>query len=169
MTMGVHEHKKHAPDKAGIAVLSISSTRSLDDDESGWWIKNQAEKYGHEIILHRVVNDDVKAVAAAALHCSNDNKIQAVVVTGGTGIAAKDVTIEAIRPLFAKELTAFSALFAVLSFEQIGSAAILSRATAGLIKETLFFCVPGSVKACKLACEKLIFPELGHLVRHAAE
>ena len=91
----------------------------------------------------------------------------AILITGGTGISPKDVTIEAIRPMFTKELTAFGSLFAYLSFEDIDAAALLSRATAGLIDRTIVFCMPGSLKACKLACNELIFPELGHVVKHA--
>ena len=167
--MGIHEHKKHAPRAIDLAVLSVSSTRTLENDESGHWIRSRAEKEGHAVILHRVVNDDVVAVADGIERCVADKKIRAVIVTGGTGVAPKDVTIEAARPKFAKELTAFSALFAQLSFEQIGAAALLSRSAAGLIGDTFVFCIPGSLGACKLACEKLIFPELGHLIKHASE
>ncbi len=167
--MGVREHKKHAPRAVGLAVLSISSTRSLENDESGHWIKSRAEEEGHRVHLHRVIKDDVAAVAEGVGRCVEDADVQAVIVTGGTGIAPKDVTIEAVRPKFIKELTAFSALFAQLSFEEIGAAALLSRAAAGLVGDTFVFCIPGSLKACKLGCEKLIFPELGHLVKHASE
>ena len=90
-------------------------------------------------------------------------------MTGGTGISNKDVTIEAVRPLFSKEITAFGAIFSQLSFEEIDSAALLSRATAGVIEKTVVFCMPGSLNACKLACKALIFPELGHLVKHTHE
>jgi molybdenum cofactor biosynthesis protein B len=87
-------------------------------------------------------------------------------LTGGTGITQKDVTIEAVSPLFKKELSAFGPMFALLSMKEIGSAAILSRATAGVVGSTVVFCMPGSLNACKLACTELIFPELGHLVKH---
>ena len=87
-------------------------------------------------------------------------------MTGGTGITKKDVTIEAVSPLFTKTLTGFGPLFAKLSFDEIGSAAFLSRATAGVIEKSVVFCLPGSLNACKLACRELIFPELGHLVKH---
>jgi molybdenum cofactor biosynthesis protein B len=90
-------------------------------------------------------------------------------MTGGTGITKKDVTIEAVTPLLTKELTGFGPLFAQLSFEEIGSAAFLSRATAGVIVDTVVFCIPGSLNACKLACRELIFPELGHLVKHVLD
>ena len=90
-------------------------------------------------------------------------------MTGGSGISPKDVTIEAVKPLFEKELTAFGVLFAQLSFEEIDSAAILSRATAGIANNSIIFCMPGSIKACKLACKNLIFPELGHILKHIKE
>jgi molybdenum cofactor biosynthesis protein B len=101
-----------------------------------------------------------------AIHQHNPHTL---LLTGGTGISPKDVTIEAIKPLFDKELTAFAALFANLSFQEIGAAAMLSRAIAGIIGKTVVFCMPGSLKACQLACNALIFPELGHLAAHIIE
>ncbi len=92
-----------------------------------------------------------------------------ILISGGTGVSPRDVTIEAVTPMFSKELKAFGTLFAHLSFEEIDSAAILSRATAGVIGNVALFCMPGSLKACKLACRELIFPELGHLAKHLAE
>ena len=111
--------------------------------------------------------DDVIKIAATL----NDEILKSnpavVLVTGGTGITKSDVTIESVGPLFTKELSAFGPLFAKLSMEEIDSAAIMSRAIAGLIGNTIVFCMPGSLNACKLACTRLIFPELGHLVKHA--
>jgi molybdenum cofactor biosynthesis protein B len=101
------------------------------------------------------------------LKAIREHGLLALLVTGGTGITPEDVTIEAIKPLFAKEMTAFGTLFAQLSYEEIDSAAILSRAVAGVIGNTVVFCMPGSKKACRLACKALIFPELGHMVAHA--
>ena len=120
------------------------------------------------MVDHRVVTDAEDAVRGALDAVLADCGPDAVIVTGGTGITASDVTVEAVRPLFSKELTAFAPLFAHLSFEQIGPAALISRATAGLIGRAAVFCLPGSLKACQLACERLIFPELGHLCMHAA-
>jgi molybdenum cofactor biosynthesis protein B len=167
--MGIKKHKAGAPKKVRIGIVSVSSTRSLADDKSGRWISKRAKKEGHEIVLHLVVPDDTKAIAEIIHKIINDGNAQVVLLTGGTGISSKDVTIEAVRPLFTKELSAFGPLFAQLSFEQIDSAALLSRATAGLIEKTVLFCIPGSLKACKLACKVLIFPELGHLVKHVRE
>ena len=162
-------HKKNTPRNLKIAVISVSTTRKLSEDKSGAWIKKQAKKEGHEVIIHQVVTDDIQAIAELTEHITQKICPDAVIMTGGTGISPKDVTIEAVKPLFAKELTAFGVLFAQLSFEEIDSAAILSRATAGIIENTIIFCMPGSIKACKLACKNLIFPELGHILKHIKE
>ena len=167
--MSTAAHKKNTPENIRLAVLSVSTTRSLDQDESGAWIKKQAKKEGHEVVIHQVVTDDIASIRELTLHVTGKICPDAVIMTGGTGISPKDVTIEAVKPLFEKELTAFGPLFAQLSFEEIDSAAILSRATAGVIGKTLVFCMPGSLKACKLACNALIFPELGHLLKHIKE
>lgn len=167
--MGTHEHKKHAPKKAGISVLSVSSTRSLENDESGHWIKKSAIDAGHDVLFHQVVKDDRNDIRDTVTRWVNDSKIQVIILTGGTGIAHKDVTIETVRPLFEKELTGFSILFAQLSYREIGAAAMLSRATGGMIGNTSVFCIPGSLNACKLAFKELILPELGHLIKHAVE
>jgi molybdenum cofactor biosynthesis protein B len=165
--MGVHEHRKSAPTAVDLGILSVSSTRSLADDESGLWIARQAKKEGHTVRFHDVVTDDITAIREASLKAIRDHNLQALLITGGTGITPKDVTIEAIKPLFAKEMTAFGAIFAQLSYEEIDAAAILSRAAAGTIGGTVVFCMPGSKKACQLACKALIFPDLGHVVAHA--
>ncbi|MCG8633346.1 MAG: molybdenum cofactor biosynthesis protein MoaB [Desulfobacterales bacterium] len=167
--MGTLLHKKSAPKELKIAVLSVSTTRKLEEDKSGAWIKKQAKKEGHEVVLHQVVTDDITAITDLITHVTDRVCPDAVIMTGGTGISPKDVTIESVRPLFDKELTAFGPIFAQLSFEEIDSAAILSRATAGIIKGIIVFCMPGSIKACKLACNNLIFPELGHLLKHVKE
>ncbi|MDA3917965.1 MAG: molybdenum cofactor biosynthesis protein MoaB [Deltaproteobacteria bacterium] len=162
-------HKKNVPRNIKIAVITVSTTRKLSEDKSGTWIKKQAKKEGHEVIIHQVVTDDIQAIAELTEHITQQICPDAVIMTGGTGISPQDVTIEAVKPLFAKELTAFGVLFAQLSFEEIDSAAILSRATAGIIENTTVFCMPGSIKACKLACKNLIFPELGHILKHIKE
>ncbi len=162
-------HKQNIPDDIKIAVISVSTTRSLSEDKSGAWIKKQAKKEGHEVVVHQTVTDDITAIRELTEHITQKIGPDAIIMSGGTGISPKDVTIEAVKPLFEKELTAFGPLFSQLSFEEIDSAAILSRATAGIIKQTILFCMPGSIKACKLACNALIFPELGHLLKHIKE
>jgi molybdenum cofactor biosynthesis protein B len=162
-------HKESAPAGLRVGIVSVSSTRSLAEDDSGRWIGKRAKKEGHEVVAHTVVPDDIEAIQDKILDLIREDAPDAILVTGGTGITPKDVTIEAVRPLFTKELTAFGPLFALVSHEEIDSAALLSRATAGVIGETVLFCMPGSLNACKLACKALIFPELGHLVGHVRQ
>jgi molybdenum cofactor biosynthesis protein B len=126
-----------------------------------------AHREGHEVVDHRVVTDDAEAIVAQVREIVAVFRPHALLITGGTGIGPADVTIEAVRPLLQKELTAFGPLFAQLSYEEIDSVALLSRATAWMVEQSLVFCMPGSLNACKLACKALIFPELGHLVKHA--
>jgi len=167
--MSSTEHKKSAPRTVRIGIITVSTTRSLKDDKSGLWISKRAKREGHEVVFHQVITDEIEIITRTVMDVIKDPAPQALLVTGGTGISSKDVTIEAVHPLFTKELTAFGPIFAQLSFEQIDSAAILSRATAGVIEKTILFCMPGSINACKLACKAIIFPELGHLVRHIHE
>jgi len=167
--MGTHEHKKHAPRKVSIGIITISTSRALAEDASGNWIREQARLEGHDVLYHQVITDDAELIAATVRAVIQNEGPQVIVTNGGTGITKKDVTIEALNPMFAKTLTGFGPLFAKLSFDEIGSAAFLSRATAGVIEDTVVFCLPGSLKACQLACRELIFPELGHLVKHAKE
>ena len=167
--MGVHEHKKQAPRSVTLGIISVSTTRALIDDTSGQWIREQAEEKGHKVVFHQVIPDDAAKISAMLKEKIKESKPQVILMSGGTGITKKDVTIEAVSPLFNKELSAFGPLFAKLSMEEIDSAAIMSRATAGVIGNTVVFCMPGSLNACKLACSKLIFPELGHLVKHVQD
>ncbi len=164
--MGHKEHRHGAPRTADIAILTVSTTRKLSTDESGKWMAQFAVKEGHQVVAHEVVTDQADAIRQHLMEIIASASPHAVIVTGGTGITPEDVTIEAVKPLFKKELSAFSVLFAQLSYEEIDSAALLSRASAGVIGRSLIFCIPGSLNACKLACKKLIIPEMGHLVRH---
>ncbi len=167
--MGTHEHKKHAPKKVSIGIITVSTTRALVDDASGNWISEQARKEGHNVVYHQVITDDAELIASTVGDVIQNERPQVILMSGGTGITKKDVTIEAVNPMFTKTLTGFGPLFAKLSFDEIGSAAFLSRATAGVIEDTVVICMPGSLNACKLACRELIFPELGHLVKHVMD
>lgn len=164
--MGTREHRKHAPKQQNIAILTASTTRTLVEDKSGLWIKKRAQKERCTVVDHQVVPDDPEAISRALAAVIEQGDVDVVMINGGTGVSPKDVTIEAVRPMFNKEISAFGPLFSQLSYEQIDSAAILSRATAGVIGQTVVFCMPGSLKAVKLACNALIFPELGHLTWH---
>ncbi len=167
--MGWKDHKKGTAKSVGIGIITVSTTRTLADDKSGAWISKLAGKEGHKVVYHQVVPDEIKTITETVLNVIRDYNPHAIFMTGGTGISPNDVTIEAVEPLFEKELTAFAAIFAQISCEVIDSAAILSRATAGIIGKTVVFCMPGSLKACKLACNALIFPELGHIIKHINE
>jgi molybdenum cofactor biosynthesis protein B len=167
--MSTSLHKQTTPDNLKLAIISASSTRNVSEDKSGIWIKQQAIKEGHDVVLHNTVPDDIKEIQEMVEHLLSKLSPDVILITGGTGIAKKDVTVEAVAPLFDKELMAYAVLFAKLSYQEIGSAAILSRATAGIIKNSVLFCMPGSLKACKLACNLLIFPELGHIIKHIRE
>ena len=167
--MGIKTHKAKAPQKVKLGILSISTSRTIENDKSGHWIAKRAKKESHTVLFHQVVTDDLQIIRTTVENEIEEQKPQVIILTGGTGISPRDVTIEAVRPLFKKELSSFGPIFAGLSYEQIDSAAILSRATAGIIGQTLLFCIPGSLNACKLACKTLIFPEIGHLVWHLQE
>lgn len=164
--MSHSEHRALSPRELNIAVLSASSSRSLDEDKSGHWIVASANDRGMTVVQHAVVLDDIASIRSAVRDTLSVHAPHAILLTGGTGLAKQDVTIEALQPLFEKRISAFGILFAQLSYGQIGAAAMLSRAAAGVIQESLVFCMPGSQKACELACEKLIFAELGHMVHH---
>ncbi len=167
--MSTIEHKTHAPKSLKLAIVTVSTTRSLADDKSGHWMRKRAEKKKHKVIFHDVIPDNKDVIAYTIRTVIQEHTPHAILVTGGTGVSPSDVTIEAIRPMFTKELTAFGPLFTQLSYEEIDSSALLSRATAGVVDQTLIFCMPGSLKACKLAWKELIFPELGHLVKNLHE
>lgn len=164
--MGSKTHKSDAPKQVTLGIITISTTRTLAEDKSGAWMNKRARKEGHTVLFHRIVPDESGAIREMVVESIREYAPQVILLTGGTGISPQDVTIETLQPLFQKELTAFGALFAQLSFEQIDAAAFLSRATAGIIDNTAVFCLPGSLNACKLACKFLIFPEVGHLVGH---
>jgi len=168
--MGVRGHKKTAPKKIPIGIVTASTTRSLKADASGIWMAKRAKKERQNVVYHRVVPDVAEFISGAVKEAMDAHGAQVILVTGGTGITTGDVSIAAVTPLFTKELTAFGPLFAQLSYEQIDSAAIMSRAVAGIVdNRAVVFCMPGSLKACKLACKALIFPELGHMAKHLGE
>jgi molybdenum cofactor biosynthesis protein B len=161
--MAVHEHHQHAGahKHLKVAVITASDTRTTRDDESGRIIRAALEGAGHTIAHYEVLPDDEARIRETVIeHLSRDDL---VIINGGTGIAARDSTIEAIRPLLNKELEGFGELFRMLSYQEIGSAAFLSRALAGTANGRILVALPGSPAACRLAMEKLLIPELGHM------
>ena len=167
--MGTHEHKIAAPKTVTVGIITVSTSRTLKSDESGHWLRDQAIAAGHSVVLHRVVTDEAAAIQKSVQGAIRETSPQVLILNGGTGISPADVTIEALRPSFAKEMTAFGALFTQLSHRQIGSAAILSRATAGVIDRTVVLCLPGSLNACRMAWQEMISPEIRHLAHHVRE
>jgi molybdenum cofactor biosynthesis protein B len=160
----VEEHKKKSPDRARLAVITLSSTRTRSNDTSGDVIQSLLEKAGHTVTVRKVIADNRNALRATLRELVRQRDVQGIVTSGGTGLAASDITIETVRAMFDKELSGFTALFMLLSYPQVKAAAMLSRATAGTIKGKPVFCLPGSPRACQLAVESLILPELGHIL-----
>lgn len=159
-----HEHKTTAPSRARFAVLTVSDSRSSSSDASGALIERVLRDAGHEVVLRELVRDEAKDIRAAVESFLRADAVDAVVTTGGTGIAPRDVTIEALAPLFERRLPGFGELFRALSFQEIGSSAMLSRSDAGIAGGKPVFVLPGSPKACELALVRLIVPEVGHIL-----
>jgi|SRR6185369_10339382 len=162
--MSSHHHGRDASAAVGCAIVTVSDTRTATDDRSGNAIRAALVAAGHQVHAATIVPDDAPAIRAAVATAAADPTVAVVLVTGGTGIAPRDVTIESLRDLWTKELPGFGEIFRALSFAEIGPAAFLSRATAGVIDDTFVAVLPGSPAACTLALTKLILPELGHVV-----
>ena len=165
--MSVEDHKSKAPKSVNLAIITVSDTRTEADDSSGMAIADIMARAGHIIVRRAIVKDEIEEIQKALRELIEDNGVQAVVMNGGTGIARRDVTLEAITPFQEKSIPGFGELFRVLSFNQVGSAAMMSRASAFVTEGKIVFCLPGSEKAVRLAVEKLIAPELGHMVWEA--
>jgi molybdopterin adenylyltransferase len=164
--MSTQEHKMEAPKHVVCKVITVSDTRDKDTDKSGKLMIDLLKGAGHQVLSYCIVKDEVDELRKEVLKGCNDPEIDVVLTNGGTGIALRDITIETVKSLFDKEISGFGELFRMLSYqEDIGSAAILSRAVAGTVKDKAVFSTPGSSGAVKLAMNKLILPELGHVVR----
>jgi molybdopterin adenylyltransferase len=161
--VSVHAHRHDAPKSVRCLVITISDTRTEANDSSGNAIVELLTAAGHEIVGRRIVRDEPPMVLEAVQ--SADGAADVVITTGGTGITSRDSTVEAIETVLDKRLDGFGELFRVLSYEQIGAAAMLSRASAGTMGRVAVFALPGSEHAVRLAITKLILPEIGHVVR----
>ena len=160
----VMEHKVRSRLSASVAVITLSSSRSANDDLSGDTIQKLLEENGHKVDVRELISDNRNVLRATLRELVRQKDVQAIITTGGTGLASSDITIETVRGMLDKELPGFNSLFMLLSYPQVKSASMLSRATAGTIKGKLIFCLPGSPRACKLVTESLIIPELGHML-----
>jgi molybdenum cofactor biosynthesis protein B len=162
--MSVAEHRASAPRAVRCFVLTVSDTRTLGTDTSGQAIASLLESAGHHVTGRQAVKDEPADVIGAVRAVVAAGDAQVVITTGGTGITRRDATYEALAALFDKELQGFGELFRKLSFDAVGPAAMLSRATAGTIGRVALFMLPGSEDAVRLAMERLVLPELGHVV-----
>jgi molybdopterin adenylyltransferase len=160
-----HEHKSHAPSTIGCVVITCSDTRTIESDTSGYRIMHMLKDAGHAVIAYHLVKDDPAKIKAKIKTAVADKKVQAIIINGGTGISRRDSTFEAVDAMLEKRLDGFGEVFRYLTYQDIGSPAIMSRATAGIIKNRVLFSTPGSENAVSLAMEKLILPELAHLVK----
>ena len=163
--MSVQEHRATSPGSVSCFVLTVSDTRTLETETSGRAIADLLVEAGHTVADRRVVKDNPDDVREAVTKAIIGLRARAVITTGGTGIARRDSTLEGLSAHFEKRLDGFGELFRMLSYQEIGAAAMLSRATAGIIRGAVVFMLPGSEAAVRLATSRLIIPELGHIVR----
>jgi len=170
------EHKAKAPLKLKVYVLTCSTSRYRDqqsgksvEDSSGDIIANQLTKAGHTVVERKLVPDNEAMIRQTLREMLSQRDIDAIIITGGTGISPKDITIEVARDLFEKDIPGFGELFRKISYDAVGSPAILTRAAAGVAKSKLIFCLPGSPDAVDRAMASLIVPEIGHMVKHIRE
>jgi molybdenum cofactor biosynthesis protein B len=169
-------HKAHAPQIVNFAVFICSTSRYQaiqqgedTTDASGDTIEKLLKAGGHTVLFRRVVSDDKTMIEHAVKSVLDNPAVDAAIFCGGTGITHKDITIETVSPFFEKTLPGFGEFFRRISFDQMGGAAITSRATAGVINGKVLFCIPGSPNAAQVTVESLISPEAGHIVKHARE
>lgn len=165
----VHEHKAHAPRSIGCMIITCSDTRTADTDNSGQLIQKLLKDQGHTVVGYHLVKDDPAQIQLWIARTVTNEAVQALIINGGTGVSRRDTTFEAVDAMLEKRLPGFGELFRLLTYQEIGSPAIMSRATAGVIKGRVLFSVPGSENAVRMAMEKLILPELGHVVQQLAK
>lgn len=169
-------HKAEAPTKLRFALIMCSTSRytlseegKRVDDPSGDLIAKTLEKAGHSLVSCVLVTDEESMIRKALEEALRDKKVEAVILCGGTGVAPRDITIETVTPILQKTLPGFGEIFRKLGYDTVGSAAILSRAVAGVADGKAVFCIPGSMDAVRLCLDRLILPEAGHIVKHARE
>ena len=166
---GAQAHRDAAPKALSARVITVSDSRTLETDTGGQLIAELLAAHGHRALSREIVRDEPTAIQAALRAALEKEGTHAVILTGGTGVAPRDVTPESVEPMLERIIPGFGELFRMLSFEEIGSAAVLSRALAGLAGGRVVFVLPGSRGAVRLAMERLILPELGHLAAEAVK
>jgi molybdenum cofactor biosynthesis protein B len=164
LSESVHKHKESAPETVRVAILTISDTRTPETDTGGDVAQELLEGAGQEVVERRIVRDEVSGIRNSFIDLLARSDVDAVVATGGTGISGRDTTYEVVERMVEKRLDGFGEIFRMLSYEEIGSAAIMSRALAGSVGSKFVASLPGSRNAVRLAVEKLLVPELSHIV-----
>lgn len=164
MSEAVRQHHESAPEKVGVAVLTISDTRTPETDTGGDAAEELLSGAGHEVVVREIVRDDAAAIRTRLVDLLARSDVDAVITTGGTGISGRDTTYEVVERMIEKRLDGFGELFRTLSYQEIGAAAMLSRAVAGAVGSKFVACLPGSRNAVRLAVEKLLAPEISHVV-----
>jgi len=160
----VHQHRESAPETVRVAVLTISDTRTPETDTGGDIVEESMRGAGHEVVAREIVRDEAASIRTTLVDLLARSDVDAVVTTGGTGISARDTTYEVVERMIEKRLDGFGELFRVLSYEEIGAAAVLSRAVAGAVGSKFVASLPGSRNAVRLGMEKLLVPEIAHIV-----
>jgi molybdenum cofactor biosynthesis protein B len=167
--VSVAEHKARAPQSVRCFIITVSDTRTESTDRSGDAIADRLTAAGHAVAGRAIVKDEPELVRGAIERQLAHPDVQVIITTGGTGITSRDTTYEAVMALLQKRLDGFGELFRMLSYQEIGSAAMMTRACAGLVAGRIVIALPGSEAAVRLAMEKLVIPELGHLVQQASK
>ncbi|WP_054671602.1 MogA/MoaB family molybdenum cofactor biosynthesis protein [Calditerricola satsumensis] len=163
--MSVDAHRREAPETVRCMVVTVSDTRTPETDKSGRLMMELLREHGYVVVDYRIVQDEYDRITRVVREAVARDDVEAVLLNGGTGIALRDTTYEAVRDLLDKEMPGFGEIFRLLSYEEIGAAAMLSRAIAGVCGETAVFSMPGSSGAVRLAMTRLILPELRHVMR----
>ncbi len=164
MSESVHKHRESAPDRVRVAVLTISDTRTPETDTGGDTVEELMRGAGHEIVERGIVRDEASGIRTKLVELLARSDVDAVITTGGTGISARDTTYEVVDSMLEKKLDGFGEIFRMLSYEEIGAAAIMSRAIAGAVGTKFVASLPGSRNAVRLGVQKLLVPELAHIV-----
>ena len=164
---GLHQHRQSARAAVPTLVVTVSDTRTLETDSGGALAAEMLAGAGHPLVRREIVKDEAAAIADVVRRGLAEDGVGALLLTGGTGVAPRDVTPDAVEPLLERVIPGFGEIFRALSYEEIGSAALLSRALAGIAAGRVVFVLPGSRGAVRLGLEKLVLPELGHLAAEA--
>ena len=165
--MGYQEHKHLSPKSVNCAIIIISDTRTEKNDESGKLIMQALKIGGHKLLSYCILKNDAGSIRKKLNELLVEKNLQVIIASGGTGISHMDITIEAISTILEKRIDGFGELFRFLTYQEIGTASIMSRAMAGVAMGKIIICLPGSAGAVDLAMKKIILPEIGHIVREA--